>query len=83
MKVRTDRRGNPLCEVCGLAPAYHGDTCNGSDVVRESIRQIIARAMAQRSGAEVAANLSVEAVAQFLASQGFAIVDSDGKTVEL
>jgi len=72
-----------LCESCGVAPDYHGDTCNGSDVVRESVRQIIARAMAQRSGAEVAANLSVEAVAQYLASNGFAIVDSDGEVIEL
>jgi hypothetical protein len=39
--------------------------------------------MAQRSGAEVAANLSVEAVAQYLASNGFAIVDSDGEVIEL
>lgn len=83
MKARYDRRGNLLCVVCGLSPAYHGDTCNGSDVVRESVRQIIARAMAQRSGAEVAAGLSVEAVAHYLASQGFAIIDSDGEIVEL
>jgi hypothetical protein len=83
MKVRTDRRGNPLCTSCGVAPDYHGTTCNGSAVVRESVRQIIARAMAQRSGAEVAATLSVEAVAQYLASNGFAIVDSDGEVIEL
>jgi hypothetical protein len=83
MKARYDRKGNTLCEVCGVSPDYHGTECNGSDVVRESVRQIIARAMAQRAGAEVAASLSVEAVAQYLASNGFAIVDSDGKIVEL
>lgn len=83
MKARYDRRGNPLCDSCGVAPDYHGERCAGSDVVRESVRQIIARAMAQRSGAEVAASLSVEAVAQYLASQGFAIIDSDGEIVEL
>lgn len=83
MKARYDRRGNPLCDSCGVSPDYHGDTCAGSAIVRESVRQIIARAMAQRSGAEVAASLSVEAVAQYLASQGFAIIDSDGEVVEL
>jgi hypothetical protein len=83
MKARYDRKGNTLCEVCGVSPDYHGTECNGSDVVRESVRQIIARAMAQRAGAEVAASLSVEAVTQYLASNGFAIVDSDGKIVEL
>jgi len=83
MKTRYDRKGNTLCEGCGVSPDYHGTGCAGSDVVRESVRGIIARAMAQRSGAEVAASLSVDAVAQYLASNGFAIVDSDGKMIEL
>jgi hypothetical protein len=76
MKTRTDRHGNALCEVCGVAPHAHAATeCQPADILAESVRAVIARAMAQRSGADVATRLSIEAVAQFLTSQGLSIVN--------
>jgi hypothetical protein len=84
MKTRTDRHGNKLCEVCGVAAHAHTPSeCQPSDILTESIRKIIARSMAQRSGAEVATRLSLEAVAQFLKSQGLSIVDEDLTAVEV
>jgi hypothetical protein len=76
MKTRTDRHGNKLCEVCGVAAHAHTPSeCNPSDILTEAVRSIIARAMAQRLGADVATRLSLEAVAQFLTAQGLSIVN--------
>jgi hypothetical protein len=76
MKTRTDRHGNKLCEVCGVpANAHTPSGCQPSDILTESVRAVIARAMAQRTGADVATRLSLEAVAQFLTSQGLSIVN--------
>jgi len=84
MKTRTDRHGNKLCEVCGVAAHAHTPSeCQPSDILRESVRAIIARAIAQRSGAEVATHYSLEAVAQFLTAQGLRIVDQDLNIVEV
>ena len=84
MKTRTDRHGNKLCEVCGVAAHAHTPSeCNPSDILTESVRSIIARAMAQRSGAEVATRLSLEAVAQFLTAHGLSIVDEHLNIVEV
>jgi hypothetical protein len=49
--------------------------CQPADILTESVRQVIARAMAQRSGADVATRLSLEAVAEFLTAQGLSIVN--------
>jgi hypothetical protein len=57
--------------------------CQPADILAESVRQIIARAMAQRTGAEVATRLSLEAVAQFLTAQGLSIVDENLNIVEV
>ncbi len=84
MKTRTDRHGNKLCEVCGVAAPMHTVTeCQPSDILTESIRKVIARAMAQRSGADVATRLSLEAVAQFLTASGLSIVDENLNIVEV
>jgi hypothetical protein len=64
-----------LCEVCGLAAHDHGANCQPADILTESIRQVIARAMAQRTGAEVASSLTLGAVAEFLTAHGLSIVD--------
>lgn len=83
MKTRTDRHGNTLCEVCGVAPDAESHLCDISDVLSESIRKVIARAMAQRQGADVATRLSLEAVAEFLTAQGLSIVDEHSNIVEV
>ena len=83
MKTRTDRHGNKLCEVCGVAPFDHPTECQPSDILTESVRAVIARAMAQRTGADVATRLSLEAVAQFLTAQGLSIVDENLNIVEV
>jgi hypothetical protein len=84
MKTRTDRHGNKLCEVCGVAGHAHTPTgCQPADILTESVRAVIARAMAQRSGADVATRLSLEAVAQFLTAQGLSIVDEHLNIVEV
>ena len=87
MKTRTDRHGSPLCLKCGVAApdviAHMGTGCQPADSLTESIRKVIARAMAQRSGADVATRLSLEAVAQFLTAQGLSIVDENLNIVEV
>jgi hypothetical protein len=83
MKTRTDRHGNKLCEVCGIAPHDHRPECHPADILHESVRQVIARAMAQRSGADVATRLSLAAVAEFLTAQGLSIVDEELNIVEV
>ena len=83
MKTRTDRHGNTLCEVCGLAAHAHPSGCEAGDILTESVRQVIARAMAQRSGADVATRLSLQAVAEFLTAQGLSIVDEHLNIVEV
>lgn len=84
MKTRTDRHGNHLCATCGVAAPIHTATeCQPSDILTESVRQVIARAMAQRSGADVATRLSLEAVAEFLTAQGLSIVDENLNIVEV
>ena len=82
MKTRTDRHGNRLCGVCGVA-AHALTECQASDILTESVRAVIARAMAQRLGADVATRLSLEAVAQFLTAQGLSIVDENLNIVEV
>jgi hypothetical protein len=57
--------------------------CQPSDILTESVRNVIARAMAQRQGAEVATRLSLEAVAEFLASHGLSIVDENLNVAEV
>lgn len=83
MKTRTDRHGNTLCEVCGVAAFRHPSGCEAGDILTESIRKVIARAMAQRSGADVATRLTLEAVAEFLTAQGLSIVDEHLNIVEV
>jgi len=84
MKTRTDRHGNKLCEVCGVAAHAHTPSeCQPSDILRESVRAIIARAIAQRSGADVATHYSLQAVAQFLTAHGLSIVDEHLNIVEV
>lgn len=83
MKTRTDRHGNTLCEACGVAAFAHLTECNPSDILRESVRAIIARAIAKRSGADVATHYSLEAVAQFLTAQGLRIVDEHSNIVKV
>jgi hypothetical protein len=84
MKTRTDRHGNKLCEVCGVAAPMHTVTeCQPSDILTESVRKVIARAMAQRSGADVASSLTLQAVAEFLTAQGLSIVDENLNIVEV
>ena len=84
MKTRTDRHGNRLCEVCGVAPHAHAATgCEPSDILTESVRAVIARAMAQRTGADVATRFSLEAVAEFLTAHGLSIVDENLNIVEV
>jgi hypothetical protein len=57
--------------------------CQPSDILTESVRSIIARAMAQRSGADVATRLSLEAVAQFLTAHGLSVVDENLNIAEV
>ena len=84
METRRDRHGNTLCITCGVAAPMHKATeCQPSDILTESVRKVIARAMAQRSGADVATRLSLEAVAQFLTAQGLSIVDEHLNIVEV
>ena len=84
MKTRTDRHGNKLCEVCGVAAPMHTATeCQPSDILTESIRKVIARAMAQRQGADVASSLTLGAVAEFLTAHGLSIVDEHLNIVEV
>ncbi len=87
MKTRTDRHGTPLCLKCGVAApdviAHMVTGCQPSDILTESVRNVIARAMAQRQGAEVATRLSLEAVAEFLASHGLSIVDENLNVAEV
>jgi len=84
MKTRTDRHGNTLCEVCGVAAFRHTATeCQPADILAESVRKVIARAMAQRSGADVASSLTLGAVAEFLTAQGLSIVDENLNIVEV
>ncbi len=87
MKTRTDRHGTPLCLKCGVAApdviAHMVTGCQPSDILTESVRKVIARAMAQRQGAEVATRLSLEAVAEFLASHGLSIVDENLNVAEV
>jgi hypothetical protein len=47
------------------------------------VRAIIARAIAQRSGADVATHYSLQAVAQFLTAHGLSIVDEHLNIVEV
>lgn len=83
MKTRTDRHGTPLCVTCGVAAIDHSTQCEAGDILTESIRKVIARAMAQRTGADVATRLSLEAVAEFLTAQGLSIVDEHLNIVEV
>ena len=84
METRRDRHGNTLCITCGVAAPMHKATeCQPSDILTESVRKVIARAMAQRSGADVASSLTLGAVAEFLASRGLAIVDENLNVVEV
>jgi hypothetical protein len=84
MKTRTDRHGNKLCEACGVAAFRHTTSeCQPSDILTESVRKVIARAMAQRSGADVATSLTLGVVAEFLTAQGLSIVDEHLNIVEV
>jgi hypothetical protein len=83
MNTRTDRHGRALCDTCGVVPDAESHLCDISDVLSESIRKIIARAIAQRSGAEVATHYSLQAVAQFLTANGWSIVDENLNIVEV
>ena len=85
MKTRTNKYGGHECEECGilLVTPTTAHKCEPSDILRESVRQIIARAIAQRSGAEVATHYSLEAVSQFLTAQGLSIVDENLNIVEV
>jgi hypothetical protein len=61
MKTRTDRNGHILCQFCGVAPHNHDEgLCRDDDLITEAVRKIVAQAMAQRSGAEVAARRILE-----------------------
>jgi hypothetical protein len=61
MKIRTDRHGHALCHFCGVAPHNHADgLCRDDDLITEAVRKIIAQAMAQRSGAEIASSRILE-----------------------
>jgi hypothetical protein len=68
--------------VCGVA-AHALTECQPSDILAESVRSIIARAMAQRQGADVASSLTLGAVAEFLTAQGLSIVDEHLNIVEV
>jgi len=84
METRRDRHGNTLCITCGVAaPTHKFKHCEPSDILTESIRKVIARDMAQRSGADVATRLSLEAVAEFLTAHGLSIVDENLNIVEV
>jgi hypothetical protein len=83
MNTRRDRHGNALCEVCGVAPHYHGGECQDSDILTESIRKVIARAMARRAGSDVAASDTLREFQEFMSSRGLAIVDENLNIVEL
>jgi hypothetical protein len=83
MKTRTDRHGTPLCESCGVAANTHGASCEPSDILTESVRSIIARAMAQRTGADVATRLVLEDIREFLAHWEWSIVDGNLNIVEV
>jgi hypothetical protein len=87
MKTRTDRHGTPLCLKCGVAApdviAHMVTGCQPSDILTESIRKVIARAMAQRLGADVASSLTLQAVAEFLTAHGLSIVDEHLNIVEV
>lgn len=84
MKTRTDRHGTPLCQDCGVAATAHTPSgCQPSDILTESVRKVIARAMAQRQGADVASSLTLGAVAEFLTAQGLSIVDENLNIVEV
>jgi hypothetical protein len=83
MNTRTDRHGNALCDTCGVVPDAESHLCDISDVLSESIRKVIARAMAQRSGAEVATRLTLETVSEFLTANRWAIVDENLNIVEV
>lgn len=84
MKTRTDRHGNKLCEVCGVAAPTHTATgCEPTDVLHESIRKVVARAMAQRQGADVATDLTVGVLGEWLRENGYAIVSMSLEIVEV
>jgi hypothetical protein len=83
MNTRRDRHGNALCEVCGVAPHYHGGECQDSDILTESIRKVIARAIARRAGSDVAASDTLRALELFMSSRGLAIVDEHGNILEI
>lgn len=83
MNTRRDRHGNTLCEVCGLGPHRHGSECQDSDILTESIRVVIARAMARRAGSDVAASDTLRVFHEFMSSRGFAIVDENLNIIEI
>jgi hypothetical protein len=54
-----------------------------ADILAESVRQVIARAMAQRQGADVATRLSLEAVGEWMRANGYAVVTDSLEIVEV
>jgi hypothetical protein len=83
MNTRRDRHGNALCDVCGVAPHCHGGECQDSDILTESIRAVIARAMARRAGSDVATSDTLRALELFMSSRGLAIMDEYGNILEI
>jgi hypothetical protein len=83
MKTRTDRHGTRLCESCGVASNTHGASCEPSDILTEWVRAVIAREMAQRTGADVATRLVLEDIREFLAHWEWSIVDGNLNIVEV
>ena len=78
-----NKAGYLACVACDVAPHHHGDECLKSDLLRETVRRIVARGMASRRPAGGTSSDIVEAVAQFITSQGWAVIDSDGEVIEL
>lgn len=78
-----NKAGYRACVSCDVTEHHHGDECLKSDLLRETVRRIVARGMATRRPAGGTSSDIVEAMAQFIASQGWAVIDSDGEIVEL
>jgi hypothetical protein len=57
--------------------------CEAGDILAESIRKVIARAMAQRQGADVATRLTLETVGEWLRENGYSIVSGSLEIVEV
>ena len=83
MKTRTDRHGTPLCLTCGVAATAHPSGCEASDILTESVRQVIARSTAQRQGADVATRLALETVGEWMRANGYAVVTPALEIVEV